>query len=41
MEMTKKNSAKKQYDWYEKEQEKNFDKLIQFLKGFKNDRKKI
>lgn len=39
--MTKKSSAKKQYEWYEKEQKKDSDKLIQFLKGFKNDREKI
>ena len=39
--MTEKSSAKKQYEWYEKEQEKEFDKLIQFLKRFRNDRKEI
>lgn len=39
--MTEKSSAKKQYEWYEKEQEKDFNKLIEFLKGFKNEREKI
>ena len=37
--MTKKSSAKKQYEWYEKEQKKDFDKLIEFLKGIRNDQK--
>lgn len=39
--MTEKSSAKKQYEWYKKEQEKDFNKLIEFLKGFKNEREEI